>query len=98
MGGHIGDLGEGLQKAITKYNSFIGSLEGSVLPQARKFEDLHVEGTKEDLAVLEPVQTEPRLLTPGRDMILVLSEEARTAVGSAQPIRPTPNGDDRITA
>ena len=68
MGGHIVGLGTSLAGSIGKYNQFVGSLEGSVMPQARRFHELEVEGTGSELPVLTPVETEPRQLRADRDV------------------------------
>lgn len=70
MGGHISGIHGGLTAAVKKYNSFVGSLEASVMPQARRFQELEVEGTSSPLPQFELIDTEPRLLTPGRDIVL----------------------------
>ena len=55
MGGHVAAVGRSLQTAVSRYNDMVGSLESRVLPKAREFEKLKVEGTKplEELAPLE---------------------------------------------
>jgi DNA recombination protein RmuC len=67
MTGHIGRCGDALSKSVRHYNDFIGSLEHSVMPQARRFNELEVEGTSADLTVLDPIEIEPRLLRSDRD-------------------------------
>jgi DNA recombination protein RmuC len=67
MTGHIGRCGDALSKSVRHYNDFIGSLEHSVMPQARRFNELEVEGTATDLAVLDSIEIEPRLLRSDRD-------------------------------
>jgi DNA recombination protein RmuC len=69
MGGHIVQVGAGLGRAVEHYNKFVGSLEGSVMPQARRFNELAVEGTHEALPELKPIETEPRQPI-GRDLTL----------------------------
>ncbi len=55
MGGHVSALGDGLKKAVAKYNDFVGSLESQVLTQAKKFETLSVDHEGKTLPSLEPV-------------------------------------------
>jgi DNA recombination protein RmuC len=68
MGEHIIGLGKGLAGSVRKYNDFIGSLEGAVMPQARRFHELEVEGTSNELLLLMPVEIEPRQLRHNRDI------------------------------
>ena len=42
FGGHMSDLGRSIRQTVDRYNKGIGSLEGRVLPTARKFESLGV--------------------------------------------------------
>jgi DNA recombination protein RmuC len=53
--GHLGKLGKNLTGSVDAYNSAIGSLERSVLPQARRFADLGV-GDSSTLAETPPVE------------------------------------------
>ncbi|HEX6440907.1 MAG TPA: DNA recombination protein RmuC [Stellaceae bacterium] len=76
MGGHIVQVGAGLGRAVEHYNKFVGSLEGSVMPQARRFNELAVEGTHEALPELRPIETEPRQPV-GRDVLLAPVETPR---------------------
>ncbi|MEM9011450.1 MAG: DNA recombination protein RmuC [Pseudomonadota bacterium] len=62
-GGHMTALGRALGQSVASFNKAVGSLEGRVLPQARKFEELGVVPTPEDLAPPPTVETEPRVLT-----------------------------------
>jgi DNA recombination protein RmuC len=68
MGGYILGLGASLSASVEKYNKFVGSLENSVMPQARRFNELEVEGTGDQLAFLTPVDLEPRQLRSDRDI------------------------------
>lgn len=61
MAEHIGDMGKGLEKANTAYNSAVGSLEARVLPAARRFKDLGA-ATGNEILPLSPVETTPRAL------------------------------------
>jgi DNA recombination protein RmuC len=68
---HISDIGNGLEKASGAYNSAVGSLENRVLPAARRFKELGA-GSGDEIAVIEPVDTQPRQLT-----ILELKKESQ---------------------
>jgi len=60
--GHLANMGRRLHSATESYNDAVGSLERSVLPQARRFRDLGAAGGDE-IAELEPLDTQPRELT-----------------------------------
>ena len=59
---HLGNVGDKLGQATAAYNSYIGSLETRVLPQARKFEALKITEGRE-VESLRMVETSPRPLT-----------------------------------
>ena len=63
MGGHAASVGKALEAAVSRYNSFVGSLESQVLTQARRFEDLQVDHEGHELPPLPPVETGVRALT-----------------------------------
>jgi DNA recombination protein RmuC len=63
---HAGAVGDSLQRAVGRYNEFVGSLEARVLPQARKFEELSVDHASASIpeipmleATVRPVSVEP---------------------------------------
>jgi len=58
---HVGDIGKGLEKANTSYNSAVGSMEARVLPAVRRFKDLGA-ATGSEMPPLSPVDTKPRAL------------------------------------
>ena len=60
FGGHMGDLGRSLRQAVDRYNQGIGSLEGRLLPAARRFETLGVVSAGSSIPALEPVELEAR--------------------------------------
>jgi DNA recombination protein RmuC len=74
LGGKVQDVGKRLGSAVDAYNAMVGSLEGSVLPQARKFTELGVEGAEKPLVDLQPVDMLVRQ-PAGRDLRLVTSSE-----------------------
>ena len=61
FGDHLARTGRGLAGAVDAYNKAVGSLERSVLPQARRFQDLGVVGTGEkELGELDELDTAVR--------------------------------------
>src|SRR5215469_4882269 len=67
MGGHVAGVGAGLDNAVKRYNDLVGSLESRVLPQARRFTELELEGTQEPLAELRTLETQLRPLRAAGD-------------------------------
>jgi len=59
---HITDVGKGLEKANTAYNSAVGSMEARVLPAARRFKELGAASGNE-VPHIQPIETTPRVLT-----------------------------------
>ena len=71
LAGYVSDIGNGLEKASGAYNSAVGSLENRVMPAARRFKELGA-ASGDDIAVIEPVDTQPRQLT-----VLELKKESQ---------------------
>jgi DNA recombination protein RmuC len=76
MGTHVAGMGAGLDNAVKRYNDLVGSLESRVLPQARRFTELELEGTQEPLAELRTLETQLRPLrvagdAPPRDTAVI---------------------------
>jgi hypothetical protein len=71
MGGHLVQVGSSIDRTVRNYNAFVGSLEGSVMPQARKFTDLEVEGTQDPIEVIEPVERDVRVIRTDRDLVIL---------------------------
>ena len=67
MTAHIERCGDALGKSVNHFNQFVGSLENSVMPQARRFNELEVEGAATELPMLEHIDFEPRQLRSDRD-------------------------------
>jgi DNA recombination protein RmuC len=53
-----------LDKAVESYNKAVGTLESRVLVSARKFRDLSVAPEDVEIAALEPLAREARMLQP----------------------------------
>jgi DNA recombination protein RmuC len=69
LGSHVTAMGRSVENSVKHFNALVGSLEGSVLPQARKFNELQVEGTAEPLPELSPIDTDVREVRADRDLI-----------------------------
>jgi DNA recombination protein RmuC len=69
LGGHVSAMGRSVENSVKHFNALVGSLEGSVLPQARKFNELQVEGTSEPIPEVGPIETDVREVRPRRDLI-----------------------------
>ncbi len=61
MAGHFTDMRKGLDRAVTSYNSAIGSLESRVLVSARKFTELGA-AAEDSLESLEAIDRSVRML------------------------------------
>jgi DNA recombination protein RmuC len=68
MGEHVAKLGRGLEGSVRAYNTFVGTLEGSVLPQGRRFKELGVAEESKTIDVLDPLEIEAREPVDGRDL------------------------------
>lgn len=62
FGGRMENIGKSLRQAVNRYNEGVGTLEGRVLPSARKLEGLGVVSAGESIPPLEQLETEPRAL------------------------------------
>jgi DNA recombination protein RmuC len=68
MGDHVIGLGSALERSVRTYNAFIGSLEGSVMPQARRFTELGITKSDQRLTEIPPVRAELRGPRTDRDL------------------------------
>ena len=77
LGGHVDKLGRSLSRTVDDYNRAVGSLERSVLSQARKFSTLKVtEGELDSPRTVEETTrplTGPELLSPAAEVRAVVS-------------------------
>lgn len=78
MGGHFGNLGKRLGKAVEAFNDTLGSLETRVLPAARKFPELGIS-SRHELAAVEPIDIAARTATAPE----LLGDDAQLALGRA---------------
>ena len=75
MGTNLAGLGRSIEKSVKDYNKTIGTIEGSVMPKARKFSDLEMPGTEEALPLLEPAEADIREVREGRDLIIEVEKK-----------------------
>jgi DNA recombination protein RmuC len=60
--GYLTGIGKSLESSVTKYNEAIGSLEGRLLPAARRFREMGV--ATNDIESPKEVELQPRYLLP----------------------------------
>ena len=68
MGDKIIKLGRNIGASASAYNDLVGSLESSVLPQARKFDAMGMDADGKSLPLLPDVETQVRDPKSGRDL------------------------------
>ena len=86
MGGHIVELGKDISRSVGRYNEFVGSLESRVMPQARRFVELDVEGASRPLPETRPIDTDIR--TPREDRDLAIGTSAEPGAEPFPPVKP----------
>jgi DNA recombination protein RmuC len=59
MAEHVAALGKSLNQSVERYNQFVGSLEGRVLPQARRFKELGA-GSAAEIEALQQLDAAAR--------------------------------------
>lgn len=62
FGSHMERVGRSLRQTVEHFNRSVGSLEGRVLPSARRLETLGAAPDGAELEAMEPVEAEPRIL------------------------------------
>ncbi len=67
MGDHFKKLGTHMEQSVKSYNTLVGSMEGSVLPQARKFSELEVVASDTPINLVPEIEILPRQIAQGRD-------------------------------
>jgi DNA recombination protein RmuC len=75
LGDHVSDVGRHINNAAKKYNAMVGSLESQVMPQARRFHELGVEGTAKPIETLGEIDTVVRFPQANRDLLITKTGE-----------------------
>lgn len=57
---HMKGVGQGLDRAVRKYNDFVGSFERNVLSSGRRLRDKHIEIGKREIEEVQLVESSPR--------------------------------------
>ncbi len=73
MGARVVKVGQGISGSASAYNDLVASLEGTVLPQARKFESMGMDADGKSLPELDFIEDTVR--EPRRDRDLQFVEE-----------------------
>jgi DNA recombination protein RmuC len=86
LGGHVASMGRSLESSVKHYNSFVGSLEASVLPQARKFREMEVETGNKRIDEPPLIETDIREARRDRDLSFDAGEAGEEeAIASVRP-------------
>jgi DNA recombination protein RmuC len=70
LGNDVAGMTKSLNAHVGKHNSFVASLEGRVLPQARKMTELSIGDSYGEVVELEPVEHEVREPLRDRDLLI----------------------------
>ncbi len=104
FGDHMSRTGKSLNSAVTAYNRAVGSLERSVLPQARRFQELGlVGGVEKDELAVEQVDALTRQIqspelsrgVPPLELLEEADEEDEDEEGSGDALPRLPGAAER---
>ena len=70
LGNDVAGMTKSLNAHVGKHNAFVASLEGRVLPQARKMTELSIGDSYGEVPELEPVEHEVREPLQDRDLLI----------------------------
>jgi DNA recombination protein RmuC len=76
MADHLAGVGKNLNQAVNGYNAFVGSLEGNVLPKARRFTELGVEEGKKAIPQIGQIESAVRTASAPELLALPKAEAA----------------------
>lgn len=78
LGTHTAKMGRSLHATVESYNQFVGALESRVFVTARRMQELDI--VNDDLPVLGPLETGPRVLTAIELLEAVTSQDQRPEI------------------
>lgn len=70
LGGRLSSLSKSLDTTVRRHNELVATLEGQVLPQARRFPELGLGQAHGEVEEAQPVVTDVREAAAGRDLVL----------------------------
>ncbi|MGV6802218.1 MAG: DNA recombination protein RmuC [bacterium] len=80
MGDNLSGLGKSLEQTVKRYNTTIGTIEGRVMPKARRFAEYEMPGTEEPIAQIEVIDNDAREVRPDRDLLLSSYDNERDQI------------------
>lgn len=81
MGDKLLKVGNGIDGSVKAYNDLVGNIEGRVMPRARKFSELEIEGTRKEIEVLSPLERDVRNPRADRDLKLTDQSNQENSAG-----------------
>ncbi|WP_366554978.1 DNA recombination protein RmuC [Aquibaculum sediminis] len=75
LGDRLSSLTKALETTVKRHNDLVGTLEGTVLPQARRFNDFGLGQAHGEIEESPPVLTDVREAVRGRDLEFAEEEE-----------------------
>ena len=86
---HLKGVGAGLDRAVRKYNDFVGSFERNVLTSGRRLKDKGIAIGKGEIEEVPLVESLPRYTAEGEGGLLLQDDAAEKAksAGKTKPVK-----------
>jgi len=97
FGDKLAQVGRSLGQGVDRYNELVGSLERSVMPQARKLRELGAGDPEREITEVRQIEEFPRALAPNRDLLLERAPILR-ATDAASPVADAEGDESRQRA